>query len=123
VLSIEFQLRSYGQNFLWYQVFEKYADTDIERRNPERQNATSFEIQNVGTVTMLCLLIIGLLVASIPIYRSQLKVAAILDLAVVLVLLAFRVFPGTAHLVDWILIISFFLDGSIVFLSKEGVLI
>lgn len=122
-MSIEFQLRSYGQNFLWYQVFEQYADTDNERRNPERQNATSFEIQNIGTVTMLCLLIIGLLVASIPIYRSQLKVAAILDLAVVLVLLAFRVFPGTAHLVDWILIISFFLDGSIVFLSKEGVLI
>ena len=33
-------------------------------------------------IAMLCLLVLGLLVASIPIYRSQLKAAALIDFTV-----------------------------------------
>jgi len=66
---------------------------------------------------MLCLLVIGLLVASIPIYRSQLKAAALIDFAVVAVIVTFRVVPGTAHLVDWVLMGLFLLDGSVFFFT------
>jgi hypothetical protein len=73
-------------------------------------------------IAMLCLLVLGLLVASIPIYRSQLKAAALIDFTVVALILAFRVVPGTGHLVDWVLMSIFFLDGSIFFLASNEVL-
>jgi hypothetical protein len=70
---------------------------------------------------MLCLLVIGLLVASIPLYRSQLKAAALIDFTVVVLIVAFRLLPGTAHLVDWILLGLFLLDGSVFFFAGNEV--
>jgi len=71
---------------------------------------------------MMSLLVIGFLVASIPIYRSQLKAAALIDFAVVTAILTFRVLPGTAHIVDWVLMGIFFLDGSVFFFAGTEVL-
>jgi hypothetical protein len=73
-------------------------------------------------IAMLSLLVIGLLVTSIPIYRTQLRAAALIDFAVVAAILTFRVFPGTAQLVDWVLMGIFFLDGSAFFFSGTEVL-
>ncbi len=72
---------------------------------------------------MLCVLIIGLLFASIPIGKSHLKAAALIDLAVVALLVTFRVYPGTALIADWVLMVLFLLDGSIFFFTGEQVLI
>ena len=81
-----------------------------------------FAASNEREIAMLCLLVIGLLVASIPIYRSQLKAAALIDFTVVALILAFRVVPGTAHLVDWVLMGVFFLDGSVFFFAGHEAL-
>ncbi len=72
---------------------------------------------------MLCVLIIGALFASIPLGKPHLKAAALIDLAVVALLFSFRVYPGTAHVADWILMGLFLLDGSIFFFTGEQVLI
>ena len=71
---------------------------------------------------MVCFLVFGLLIASIPIYRPHLRVAALLDLVVVLLLFSFRVLPGSALLVDWVMVAAFLLDGSIFFFTGREVL-
>ena len=69
---------------------------------------------------MVCFFLFVLLIFSMPIYRSQLKVAAFLDVLVVLLLCTFRVVPGTAHLVEWMFMLLFLIDSAaFLFVGKE----
>ena len=71
---------------------------------------------------MVVLLLFGLLILSFPIYRSQLKIAALLDVVVVLSLFVFRVLAGTALPVDWIVAVFLLLDSASFFFSGKETL-
>ena len=71
---------------------------------------------------MVGLLVFGLLIVSLPVYRPHLRIAAILDLVVVLLLFYFRVLPGSALFVDWVMATAFLLDGSIFFFMGREIL-
>jgi hypothetical protein len=115
-------LGSCGNNHkLQFEFFFYYADMICNKRN-SRSVKKRFAALIEREIAMLCLLVIGMLVASIPIYRSQLKAAAFIDFIVVAAILALRVVPGTAHLVDWVLMGIFFLDGSVFFFTSNEVL-
>lgn len=68
---------------------------------------------------MLTLLIIGLLAASLVASRGHPKTTAIIDFAVAMLLLIFRVIPGVADGFDWILMIVFFLSSLTFYFRKE----
>jgi len=67
---------------------------------------------------MLGLVIIVLLIVSIAISKSKPLLAGILDLLVALLILFGRVFPGTADLFDWIIMMAL-LAGAIVFFIQS----
>jgi hypothetical protein len=68
---------------------------------------------------MISLLIIGLLVASLVIAKKHQRLAAVMDLVVALLVLFFRVIPGTADFIDWILMIALFIGGVFLFFAKD----
>jgi hypothetical protein len=68
---------------------------------------------------MISLLIIGLLVLSLAIGKKEPKLAAVLDFIVGVLILFFRVIPGTADILDWICMIAFFLMAPGLFFKEH----
>jgi hypothetical protein len=68
---------------------------------------------------MISLLIIALLVVSLMISKKNRKAAGALDLVVALLVLFFRVIPGTADVLDWILMIALFIGAGFFLFVKE----
>jgi len=68
---------------------------------------------------MISLLVIGFLIGSLAIGKTKPKAAAVLDLIVALLLLFFRIIPGTADFIDWILMIAMFLGAGFFMFGKH----
>lgn len=68
---------------------------------------------------MISVVIIGLLVVSLAIAKREPKLAAVIDFVVGLLILLFRVVPGTADILDWICMIAFFLLAPGLFFKEK----
>ena len=68
---------------------------------------------------MLQLSVIGLIILSMVIVRSDYKVAGIIDFIAALLILLFKVVPGRADGFDWIFIIILFLCGGVFYLTPK----
>ncbi len=68
---------------------------------------------------MLTLLIIGLLAASLVASKDHPKATSVIDFVVAMLFLIFKVIPGVADGLDWILMIVFFLSSMAFYFRKE----
>ncbi len=68
---------------------------------------------------MINVVIIGLLVLSMAIAKKEPKLAAVIDVIVGLIILFFRVIPGTADMIDWTCMVVFFLLAPGLFFKEK----
>jgi cbb3-type cytochrome oxidase subunit 3 len=73
----------------------------------------------VGGAELLTLLIIVLLGISIAVGKRNRKTAAAIDFVVALLLLFFRVIPGTGDALDTIFMVLFFIGSIVFFFAPE----
>jgi hypothetical protein len=71
------------------------------------------------TNEMFAFLVIALLITSLIISKFRPKLSATIDLTVALLLLLFRVVPGTAGLFGWTLMFVFFLNSTVFFFTGK----